>query len=54
MLLILFYFTFHDFTSDAKPISNTKFSFFVCFSFSLLFKVLMKYLIHRQEHLLLK
>ena len=27
MLLILFYFTFHDFTSDAKPISNTKFSF---------------------------
>ena len=31
MLLILFYFTFHDFTSDAKPISNTKFSFFCLF-----------------------
>ena len=29
MLLIVFYFTFHDFTSDAKPIYRTKFSF-VC------------------------
>ena len=29
MLLIVFYFTFHDFTSDAKPIYNTKFSFFL-------------------------